>query len=109
MAEWIVTRAVRVQADTREEAVQASAGMEPDSVRVCEGLPPERHGYRRYYHQETDVLDAAWDLYMDATLPVEMSGAPMRLPSLLELGGNPQQLSLLFDCAITGYRERFEG
>lgn len=62
------------------------------------------------YVQPREILDLAWDRYMDLTLPEGSAtmypGAP-RLPQahlLHELG----LLSMMFDNAITAYRESVE-
>lgn len=100
-----------VDADTPEEA--KAIALERDAAPVVivtpMEMPERRHDFRRDYVQPIEVLDLAWDQYMDRTLPPELRAEPRtpRLPSLVDLAGgvNPPQLSMLFDLAITAYAQ----
>lgn len=113
MGSFIVRKAWAVTADTAEEAVAKVEG-EPDFVRVSAGLPEERHGFERHYSQSIEVLDAAWDLFHERDQARRMGDAPpdaAPTPGFVEMslnGVSLPEISLLFDLAITGYRERYE-
>lgn len=117
-----VVKTYEVEVNSFQEGLDATASMEASmtTARVLEEDPGEGHRYESYFEQPIATLDVAWDRYMDCTISRELRQQVTphideqvpKLPTLVELGEgrlNPVHLSLLFDCAITAYRDAFEG
>lgn len=109
------------------------AANDPDQAKaIAEVLPPNMAVVRRsalpdsrgtpseLFEQPLEILDLAWDVYMDATVLADLERAletgddpPMtRLPTLAELAKakvGPATLSMLFDLAISAYRRSLIG
>lgn len=110
---WKIMRVWYSEAGTQQEALAAARTRSPDTTTVQAVEPPEeRHDFREHYEQPIPVLDLAWDDYMDRSLPPDITNSVrLQLPSLVDLAGaqiTPQQLSLIFDCAISAYRRHVE-
>jgi hypothetical protein len=113
MTLYRVVQVYEVEAPGREEALELAdtAPLLSEYARPKE-LPAERGYPSELYEQPLDVLDLAWDDYMDRTLPQDLNNSVrVQLPSLVDLGCariDPPTLSLLFDLAITAYRRSVE-
>lgn len=105
-----VHKIYEVEADSAE-AAQDVAG-ELVEVRM---VPVEHRGHLQLYEglfaQPTAILDWAWDEYHERDV-YDWPGidqAIVKMPSFLDVslaGLNPVHLSLLFDLAITAYKNR---
>lgn len=111
--QYLVRRMWRVTADRPDEAVEKAVA-EPDSVLVSEDSLEARVGFERQYTQPIEVLDSAWDAFHERNAMRSLGELPddaMAMPGIVDLataGLELPQISLLFDLAITAYRERFE-
>jgi hypothetical protein len=112
-----VTRSWLVEAPNEESARLVADGSAPDLeyVRPAD-LPDGRYvaplDVQQYYEQPIEVLDRAWDDYMDRSLPNDLTGSTRpQLPDLALMSPaiTTQHLSMLFDCAISAYRRSYEG
>jgi hypothetical protein len=117
MGLYRVIRVVDLEAGSELEALAVSATMHPVEERVIELERPRPTDSTTWvYEQSRDVLNLAWDLFMDRSLPRELQGLEGRpvgqqLPTLAGLctrGLEVHELSALFDVAITAYRNRAE-
>jgi hypothetical protein len=109
-----VVQEYRVEASCAE-AARNVVGSSPQADLVeCrvrgEGLPRQRIGVGKHYEQEIRILDWAWDRLMDQMVPATISERPTapRIPTLSDLGVDTAMISVLFDTAISAYRERME-
>jgi hypothetical protein len=114
VSEYRVVQEYVVEADSAEQA-QRIVGTSPH-VQLVElrsrlaGLPRQRMGTALQYEQEFRILDWAWDRLMDQMVPATISERPKapRVPTLMEMGVDTAIISVLFDTAISAYREHVE-
>ncbi len=112
--EYLVTRQWRVVAPGPGSAILAVHQDEPTTTKAVE-VPAQNFGAHGVnWFQTQDVLDAAWDLFMDMSVAggtPDLVDPPYQGPRFAQLsmaGLDNVTLSMLFDIAITAYRNRYE-
>lgn len=108
-----------IEAADYDEAFGESMSIkaEPKAIRVRELTRPRAtEGPGQHYEQPLEILDLAWDRFHDMDIR-RITRAPGIEPTAMEeravriflLGLDPVDVSILFDLAITAYRDAFEG
>lgn len=117
MSTFRVVMEYEIEADDADTAKDLAMHGEPTVTRIRElAAPTPKTTPEAYYDQLITTLDLAWDRYMDQSVAIEIrpdDGITYpRLPTLVELSMGSSMatvhLSLLFDCAITAYRDWVE-
>ena len=97
---WLAARGFNSKRSRR-----CSVSTSPSTMRVIALKPPEdRHERGWAYVQSIEILDLAWDAYMERTVAQEFHPTPHapRIPQSSQ-PLDPPGLSMLFDLAITAY------
>lgn len=122
MAKFRVVKTYEIEADTASEAKTAAGELVMTTVRA---ISEDDEGQIKihpatYYQQTLATLDIVWDRYMDQSIAdidlrtrvnSEIDPRAPKLPSLVDIAQgrvDPVHLSLLFDCAVTAYRDAAE-